>query len=67
MISVVSWRPCCVYKDIHVQEAAYAADTSVGFCPVAPMAPLTSLGLPLLRLSALHLVKSGPVIGAHAW
>ncbi|XP_066452891.1 NADH dehydrogenase [ubiquinone] 1 alpha subcomplex assembly factor 3 [Eleutherodactylus coqui] len=31
------------------------------------MAPLTSLGLPLLRLSALHLVKSGPVIGAHAW
>lgn len=31
------------------------------------MAPLASLGLPLLRLSALRLVKPGPAISAHTW
>ncbi|XP_077132586.1 NADH dehydrogenase [ubiquinone] 1 alpha subcomplex assembly factor 3 isoform X1 [Ranitomeya variabilis] len=36
-------------------------------CPVDPMAPLISLGLPLLRLSAPRLVKYRPSIAAHAW
>ncbi|KAM4021402.1 NADH dehydrogenase [ubiquinone] 1 alpha subcomplex assembly factor 3 isoform 1-T2 [Anomaloglossus baeobatrachus] len=31
------------------------------------MAPLVSLGLPLLRQTAPRLVKCGPAIAAHAW
>ncbi|CAJ0962358.1 unnamed protein product [Ranitomeya imitator] len=63
----LSWS-CCFYSELQYQtRPMHRVALFFMLSPVDPMAPLISLGLPLLRLSAPRLVKYRPSIAAHAW